>query len=446
MSAPQSSRYNLLALVVALALTACIACADGSANTRTELRFSFWGAYHDMAMWKKIGAEFESIHSDVRVKMEYIPADYRSKVRLQMISGTAADVVNIDDETQAGFAVRGHLEPLDEYIRRDGESLDVEDFLPTSLESFQYAGVQHGLPWDGFSVMMFCNVDMFEQAGIPLPDTSWTWDDFRDIARKLTRDHDGDGRVDQFGTSLAFGILPLEPIFWAYGADVISQEAWRCGLFTPEGVAALQFVRDIVLVDNSSPRAGQMPGIQSEIAILTGRLGMVPGGAYLMQNLRATEGMRWDVLHMPKGPVRRATRVSWDGISIYSGSPHKDLAWRFVKHVLSRRSQGYIGRTGRAMPVRRQDVLDYFVDDETPEHEERFLESMEYGMVTPAATKWEAIDNTSARWLDRVRLGAMDTPAALDGLCREIDDLIEEERALRAATRRYGEPEKAQVR
>ena len=95
----------------------------------------------------------------------------------------------------------------------------------------------------------------------------------------------------------------------------------------------------------------------SGIAILTGRLGMIAGGAYLMRNLRATEGMRWDVFHMPKGPARRATRVSWDGISIYSGSEKKELAWRFLKHVLGRDSQKLIGSSG--VGVGRWVLLDY---------------------------------------------------------------------------------------
>ena len=88
------------------------------------------------------------------------------------------------------------------------------------------------------------------------------------------------------------------------------------------------------------------------------------------------------------------------------------------------------------MPVRRQDVLDFFVRDDTPEHEERFLEATAYGFLTPATTKYEALDLLVNRWLDRVRLGILDVPTAMKHLTREADELLEEERREWAAQAR----------
>ncbi len=35
------------------------------------------------------------------------------------------------------------------------------------------------------------------------PDSSWNWTNLRNAARKLTRDRDGDGRVDQWGLQVS---------------------------------------------------------------------------------------------------------------------------------------------------------------------------------------------------------------------------------------------------
>lgn len=32
-----------------------------------------------------------------------------------------------------------------------------------------------------------------------MPENQWTWDDFYKICQKVTKDTDGDGRIDQFG-------------------------------------------------------------------------------------------------------------------------------------------------------------------------------------------------------------------------------------------------------
>ncbi len=418
-----------VAVLVAITLFAVIACGKKADDDRILLRHSFWGAYHDLALWQQIKHDFEELHPNVNVKLEYTPTDYRTKIRLQMIAGTAADVVCMDDESQAGFAVHGHLENLDPYIERDREELQIDDFLPTSLESFQWNGIQYSLPWDGFTVLIFCNLDLFDEAGISYPDTSWTYEDFRQIAIALTKDHDGDGRIDQFGTSLAFSFLGSEPFLWAWGADVIDRETFRSGFDTPEAHDAIEFLRQLVIVDNASPQAGQMPGIASEIAILTGRLAMVPGPTYLMQNLRATEGMRWDVFHMPKGPTGiRATRASWDGIAIYPGSDKKELAWEYIKFVLSRQAQQYIGEANRAMPVRRQDVYDFFLKEDREQHDERFLEATEYAFLTPAVSKFDAMDNATARWLDRIRTGSSTVEEALANLSAEYNEMLEADR------------------
>lgn len=34
---------------------------------------------------------------------------------------------------------------------------------------------------------------------IKMPDNNWTWDDFYKICKKVTKDTNGDGRLDQFG-------------------------------------------------------------------------------------------------------------------------------------------------------------------------------------------------------------------------------------------------------
>ena len=64
-------------------------------------------------------------------------------------------------------------------------------------------GKQLGIPKDLDSAAVWYNKDMFDEAGIPYPTADWTWDDFREIAKKLTK---ADG--SQYGLAMEAGKRP----------------------------------------------------------------------------------------------------------------------------------------------------------------------------------------------------------------------------------------------
>ena len=40
---------------------------------------------------------------------------------------------------------------------------------------------------------------MFDAAGIPYPDDTWDWAKLVEVGKQLTKDADGDGKIDQWG-------------------------------------------------------------------------------------------------------------------------------------------------------------------------------------------------------------------------------------------------------
>ncbi|MCX5757124.1 MAG: sugar ABC transporter substrate-binding protein, partial [Candidatus Hydrogenedentes bacterium] len=311
--------------------------AVAAAPEPTVVRFSFWGNFMDLEFFRQVAAKFEAVNPDVKLKLEYITGDYGRKLPLLLVSNTAADIILMDDENYPAYAARGYLEDLAPYIARDSEALRINEFLPTSKESFNFRGFQGGLPWDGLSVIIFYNKDMFDREGEPYPADDWTWDDFRAISKRLTKDLDGDGRPDQFGTNFGYGFLGFEPILWSFGGDVLTADKTRGAFNTPGGRESIQFVYDMKYKDHSIAWTGEMEGLGSEVQLLTGRVGMTLAGTYMMITLDSVKGgMRWDVAHIPRGPHGdRYTRVSWDGISINARTPYKEQAWRFIRFLLS---------------------------------------------------------------------------------------------------------------
>ena len=57
------------------------------------------------------------------------------------------------------------------------------------------------LPQNLSSLVVYYNRDLFDAAGVPYPEAGWTWAEFLDAAKALTRDIDGDG----LPTSMVWG-------------------------------------------------------------------------------------------------------------------------------------------------------------------------------------------------------------------------------------------------
>ncbi len=388
--------------VIGAALVFFLMAGAFPAMAATNISFSFWGSYKDLELWKRMSQQFEAKHSDISIELQFTPNDYGEKLQLQLISNSAADVILMDDENYPTYAARGYLEDLGPYIVRDNAELKMDDFFPTALDAFTYRGLVASMPWDGMAVMMFYNKDLFDASGIPYPTAEWTWNDFREIAKKLTKDLNGDGRIDQFGGMQVFAWLDFEPLFWSYGADTLNEDSTRCVINTPQAIAAAHFMQDLKFTDHSMVWYAELQGLNQEVQLLTGRIGMTPAGIYVTQALGNVKGgMRWGMCRMPKGPTgKQYTRVSWDGISINArmkGSPDevnakKEAAWRFVKYFLSEEGQRTISKAGRGVPVIREYAQKYFVDPATEVEEEVVLEAMDKdGRLTPATTKFLAV-------------------------------------------------------
>lgn len=118
----------------------------------------------------------------------------------------------------------GYFVPIDDLPGfEETKDLYVEGYMETCKSGGKY----WGFPSNSFSFALTGNKAMFDEAGLELPKT---WSEFRETAKALTKDIDGDGKIDQYGT----GIMGADPgstayrlIEWAYKAGgAVLNEDW----------------------------------------------------------------------------------------------------------------------------------------------------------------------------------------------------------------------------
>jgi multiple sugar transport system substrate-binding protein len=393
---------------------------------RTEVRFSFFGGFEEWKLWQKMAKGFEAEHPELRMKLMYWPGQYEDKLKLVMAAGTAPDVMSVQDEPFPAYCSLGQFEDLTPYLRRYAAEYGRPLYFRTALEAFQHQGKQRAIPWNGGQLMVYYNRRLFREAGLAdPPPRDWSIDQFTDYARRLTRDVNGDGRIDQFGFEIAGNwMYSMVPFIWIFGADVIDPAMKRCTLSDPHALQGMQWLHDLRFKEHAAPQASEFTGATGAI-FMTGKLGMEINGPWRLPFMRETD-LDWDIWHMPVGPTgERWTRGTWDGLAIYGASRVKEQAWQFIRYATGTKGQDLVAATGRAVPPRKSAAYSpSFIRPDTPQHEEIFLEGMRYFRTQRIPLRWQEMNVILTQQNEELLSPQGDARKVAAAASREIDAVL----------------------
>ena len=316
----------------ALALVLAGACAGDRATT--VLRMTSWQTPAENALDLPAIRAFEAAHPGVRVENEPVSnqAEYREKVITSIVSGAPPDVFLMDNIDVPAFLDAQVVLDLRPFAARVGVNLDA--FYPAVLGIFAREGRVYAFP-KGFSPLVYYyNRALFDAAGEPYPVDEWTWDEFVAAAKRLTRDLDGDGTTDQWGTAVVRPFYAWQAMIWSGGGDILTPDGSRASgaLDSPETIAALDLLTSLVTVHQVAPRPNAFRAVTGNEARLfySGKLALLPSGHWLIPNIRrqlARGQLRLGVVSFPRAPSARvATPLFASAWAVPRNTPHRRLA------------------------------------------------------------------------------------------------------------------------
>ena len=143
----------------------------------------------DMIVMQKLSSGFEEQHPDIDLEWVVLEENVlRQRVTTDIAtSGGQFDVMTIGTYEVPIWAAEGWLEPMGEL----GQEYDIEDVLAPVRDGLSYEGTLYALPFYAESSMMFYRKDLFDEAGIKVPEQP-SWQDVRGWAEQL---HDPDNEV-----------------------------------------------------------------------------------------------------------------------------------------------------------------------------------------------------------------------------------------------------------
>jgi ABC-type glycerol-3-phosphate transport system substrate-binding protein len=137
---------------------------------------------------KALVPEFEA-KTGIKVNIETLSeAAARQKAQVESAAGSGAfDIVGIQGGNLPLYAQNGWLTPVDKFFGNDklssAETLALDDYIPSTLQSMAYDGTQYCLPFFAATVLLYYQIDKFQAAGITAPPK--TFDELLEVARKV---------------------------------------------------------------------------------------------------------------------------------------------------------------------------------------------------------------------------------------------------------------------
>lgn len=272
--------------------------------------------------------KFKVKYPNVKVSYEkgILSDDYSEWLSEQILKGTEPDVYLVLDEDFNTLASLGALKNLDTLVNADKEFKE-SDFYSSVYKAGQYGKSQYALPMECNPTLMFVNKTLLQKEGIEVPDNNWTWDDFYDICRKIVKDADGDGQLDQFG---CYDYTWLQAVY-SNGITPFDKNGTTSNFLDEKFSQSLEFVKRLEATNKNY----QVTSNDFDLGKVAFRPFTFSDYRTYMPypwRIKKYSGFEWTCIRMPAGPSgdnRSEMSALMAGISSRTGK--KQAAWDFIK-------------------------------------------------------------------------------------------------------------------
>ncbi len=358
-------------------------------------------------------------------------AEYRRLLLTATAGNALPDVFQLDDVDVPALVDRGGALDLAPYLSRVG--VDLAGYDPEVLAIFRRGAAVYALPRGYAPLMVVYNRELLDRAAIAYPTDDWTWDDFLRTAQLLTRDRDGDGRIEQWGAVFDRRPSVWLPWIWAGGGDVLCPGGRRASgcLDAPATVAAIRWYAGWVRRWGVAPRPHD-PGYSGvEIARLfaAGRVAFMTVGHDAVRDFRASVAARRLRVGFAPIPHRAgappATVLYASGYAVPARALRRRVSVELAAALTDSFSDAARGDAGIELPAVTAAAQGVAAAD-TLAWEAAFLRAGAHGRPAWAArvAQWREVEAELADLMDRVTVGGADPGRAARATARELDRLL----------------------
>ena len=271
----------------------------GTEDISGNIQYAFWGDELERQQKEEFCASFSDLYPDATVEFMHIPSDYYLKLQTLAAANDLPDVFGVTSQNVALMAPVAMT--LDSFMEKYPDL--IANIPQAVLDAGKYDGSYYMLINGLDPYGMAINKDIFEDAGVPIPEDGWTMDDLEALLPQLTKVDESTGRTQYYALAVTVYNCDYYNFIGNFGGTFFEndQSTWSSN----------QGVKDaITMLTNAclngyapSPAITTSSGLDNERLFITGQIAMFPGGFWTINSFYGQDNSQiefeWDFIDMP---------------------------------------------------------------------------------------------------------------------------------------------------
>lgn len=424
-----------LAAMMGLSLTACGGAADspaessgagaaGSSKADGKLTVAIWDNAQKPGL-DEIMADFTR-ETGIAVDLQVITWDsYWTLLEAGASGGDMPDVFWMHSNQAVKYMSNDILMDLTDRISKS-EKLEMDKFPEDIKAMYQYDGKTYAVPKDIDTIALWYNKTMFDEAGIPYPDESWTWDTLYENAVKLTNADQGQYGIAMNPSNEQDGWMN---IIYSMGGNIISEDQKKSGLDDPNTIKAMEYVSK--LIKDAMPPANVMAETGTDVLLSSGKIAMLSQGSWMVAAFKDNDyiSQNCDVAMLPKDAEtgKRVSLYNGLGWAAYAGTRNPEGAWQLIEFLGTKDMQLKQAQLGVTMAA-YEGVSEDWIKNTDKFNLQPYLEMMQGDIVfRPHSTETLVWWNMMVEELKAVWSGNADAVSVCQSIAAQMNDMLAQE-------------------
>jgi len=413
------SKAKVIRIVLVFSIALTLTCS-GRRSSDGTVEVTFWHAMGGPLgrVLDKLIDEFNATHPGIRV-VSVSMGRYTAlsqKIMAAVAAGKPPTMAQAYENWTVELIMNGSIVPIEKFI--EGPSgLSAESFadiLPVFIKNNSWDDVIWSFPFNKSVRALFYNKDLFREVGLDPDHPPKTWQEYLDFARRLTKDVDGDGNPEIWGTAGQVNVWMFGNLLIQNGGSFLAPNGEEVAFNSPEGVEALAFMKKL-LADSVGFVAS---GFEYQNDFLAGKVGMMEGSTVSLAFIKGKYDFELGIAPIPAGK-RPGVLIAGTNVVIFAKASEEEqkAAWEFIKWFTDTEQTARWAAGTFYVPVRESAFKSEILRkrfEEFPGLEDAFAQ-LHYATFEPKIAGWYAGRRYLAeRSIEAVLRGSSDIKEALD--------------------------------
>lgn len=310
---------KLFSMVMAFAmLFTCVSTA--LAENIVTLDLWMWDDAQQPAI-RAMADEYEASHPNVKIEIS-CQADVsglNQKVQATIGTADAPEIFFMNYNLAAEYIPLGIVADLSPY------NIDQSELASGIVNAYTQDGKVYAVAKDTDSYAVFYNKALFDKAGVPYPEASWTIADFCETAKKLT----GDGVI---GWTNSGSDRVWYNFIYANGGNIYSEDGTKAAINTPESAEVIQMLMDLTN-DGYAYNGAQLGEVSDTAAFTSGIAAMTINGSWMISQYAGALGDNLGIVELPSGKAGKFSANHGIGYSTTTSNEHMEETVDFLRYL-----------------------------------------------------------------------------------------------------------------